>query len=148
MRQEAGRCISIARLSGHRLEYDGFQIKRNRGVKLTERLRAIVEQALDELDSIRLIECGLSRQELVECRSKSKDVATWVRPAVESLRSHEPEGADDVAGAGQIFASFGLCQAEIGDPDLPLRVEQEIGRLDVAVQYSLLMGILEGLGHL
>ena len=56
--------------------------------------------------------------------------------------------ADDVAGARQLVAVLGLGQAEVGDPDVALGVEQEVRGLDVAVQNALLMSIFEGLGHL
>ena len=39
-------------------------------------------------------------------------------------------------------------QAEVGDPDVALRVEQQVRRLDVAVQDALVMGVLQGVGHL
>ena len=41
-----------------------------------------------------------------------------------------------------------LRQAEIGDPDRLMLVDQEIGRLDVAVKDSLFMCVLERLGGL
>ena len=56
--------------------------------------------------------------------------------------------ADDVAGARQLVAVLGLGQAEIGDPDLALGIEQEVGGLDVAVENALLVGVFQGLGDL
>ncbi len=43
---------------------------------------------------------------------------------------------------------FDLGQAEVGDPDVAGDVEQEVGRLDVAVQDPLLVGVGQGLGDL
>ena len=39
-------------------------------------------------------------------------------------------------------------QAEVGHPEVALGVEQEIGRLDVAVDDPALMGVVERLGGL
>ena len=41
-----------------------------------------------------------------------------------------------------------LGQAEVGDPDGPLDVQQQVRRLDVAVQDPLAVGVVQGLGHL
>ena len=48
----------------------------------------------------------------------------------------------------ELVAVLGLGQAEVGDPDLALGVEQQVGRLDVAVEDALLMSVFERLGHL
>ena len=44
--------------------------------------------------------------------------------------------------------AVGLGQAEVGDPDAALGVEQQVRRLDVAVDDPLAVGIGQGLGHL
>ena len=41
-----------------------------------------------------------------------------------------------------------LGQAEVGDPDVAVVVEQQVRRLDVAVQDPLAVGVVQGLGHL
>ena len=61
---------------------------------------------------------------------------------------HVPQRADNVAGARQLIAALGLGQAEVGDPDLALSVQQQVGGLDVAVEDALLVGILQSLRHL
>ena len=44
--------------------------------------------------------------------------------------------------------SVDLGQAEVGDPDGPLVVEQQVRRLDVAVDHPLAVGVGQRLGHL
>ena len=44
--------------------------------------------------------------------------------------------------------SVGLGQAEVGDPDGARGVQQQVGRLDVAVQDALGVGVGQGLGRL
>ena len=41
-----------------------------------------------------------------------------------------------------------LGQAEVGDPDVPQRVQDQVGRLDVAVQHASLVGVSQGIGDL
>ena len=40
------------------------------------------------------------------------------------------------------------CQPEIGDPDRSLVVDQEIGRLDIAMDDTVMMGMSQRLGRL
>ena len=41
-----------------------------------------------------------------------------------------------------------LRQAEVGDPDVSLGVEQEVRGLDVAMDHSLTVGVVERIGDL
>ena len=107
-----------------------------------------MQHAVDQLDPVRLVERGPQCQQLVQGRPQGVHIAPRVGPAVEPLRRHVPQRAHDVAGARQLVAVLGLGQAEVGDPDFALGVEQEVGGLDVAVEDALLVSILEGLGDL
>ena len=49
---------------------------------------------------------------------------------------------------GQVFKVRQLGQPEVGDPHRSPAVHEQVARLDVAMQRSLLMGVLEGVGHL
>ena len=48
----------------------------------------------------------------------------------------------------QVLLVVGLGQAEVGHPDGPVGVEQQVRRLDVAVEDPLVVGVLQGVGHL
>ena len=49
---------------------------------------------------------------------------------------------------GEVLLVVRLGQPEVGHPDRPLRVQEQVRRLDVAVQDPLLVGVLQRLGHL
>src|SRR5262249_22035161 len=55
---------------------------------------------------------------------------------------------DHVPGLRQVVAVGRLGQAEIRDPDGTMRVQQQIGRLDVAVQRALAVSVGQRLGDL
>ncbi len=87
-------------------------------------------------------------QQFVERQPQRVNVAPRITLALESFRRHVAHGADDIAGVGDVFGIGGLGQAEVGDPDVALGVEQEVGRLDVTVEHALAVGIFERLGDL
>src|SRR5262249_24306359 len=87
-------------------------------------------------------------QHLVERQAEAVEVASRIGLALESLRGHVPQGADDVARLRQLFASLRFGQAEVRDPDGPLRIEQKVRWLDIPVQDALLVGVTQGFGYL
>ncbi len=85
---------------------------------------------------------------LVQVGALAVQVAAGIALVVEALRGHVADGADDVAGLRQVVAALVLDQAEVGDPQLPGAVEQQVGRLDVAVDDAQVVGVRQSLGHL
>ena len=126
-------------------------MKRARTKKLNkgaEARRLVVRQLVDEGVVVGLVEGRAAGEQLVKRQPEAVHVAARVRPAPEPLRCHVAQGADQVPGAGQVGAVAGLGQAEVGDPDVALRVEQEVARLDVTVQHPLAVGVLQRLRDL
>ena len=72
--------------------------------------------------------------------------------AVQQLRGHVVAGADDLVGDGQLAFGPGFVdrarEAEVHQLDVPVRVHQEVGGFDVAMQDPLGMGSGEGIANL
>src|SRR5581483_2339143 len=64
------------------------------------------------------------------------------------LGGHVPRGAEEGAAAGQGRVVGVAGQAEVGDPDDALVVEEQVGRLDVAVDDAAGVGVGEAVGGL
>ena len=110
--------------------------------------RLLLRHLADQGVPILGLEGGLLGQEFVEGQAQRIDIGAGVATALESLGRHVSDRAHDVAGTGQVAVAGDLGQAEVGDPDRAVGVEQEVRRLDVAVEDAVLMGIIECLGHL
>ena len=91
------------------------------------------------------------RQELVERRPQRIDVGPLVddpAPSHGLLGAHVAERADHVAGACQAEIAWKPRQPEIRDPERTVGVDQEVGRLDVAMKDAEAMGMVECVGRL
>jgi len=119
------------------------------GFSLRGSHRLVVHHLPDELVPIGLVEGRPQRQQFVERQAEAVHVAAEVPLAVETLRGHVAQRADDVAGVGQVVAvSVCLGQAEVGHPNIARVIEQQVRRLDVAMQHPLAGGMGQGVGHL
>ena len=89
------------------------------------------------------------RQQLVEGRSQAVDVGAAVDGAGAGLLgTHVSRRAEQAVVVGQARVGQPASQAEVGHPDVPLGIDQQVGGLDVAVDHSLVVGVRQGIGRL
>ena len=94
----------------------------------------------------------LPREHFVEHAAQRVEIAPAIEVALAHrlLGAHVGGGADRQAGLGELLAAGGVDRprdAEIGHPRVPAR-EQDVFRLDVAVNHLMGVGIAERIGHL
>jgi hypothetical protein len=78
------------------------------------------------------------------------NVGAGIGVTTQLFRGHVAKGTDNFSGLRQSVRFDGACQSEIRNADGPVGIEQQIGRLDIAVQNTLTMSIIEcvgGSGH-
>ena len=91
---------------------------------------------------------GPQCQQFVQREPQTVDVAAGVGVAAHLFGGHVPQGSDNVAALRNVVAFDGFGQPEVGHPDNALPVEQQVGRLDIAVQNSLFVSKLQRPGRL
>ena len=64
------------------------------------------------------------------------------------LGAHVAQGADEVSGRRHAGFTPDTGQAEVGDPQVAATIDQQVGRLHVAVHNAALVGVFERLGRL
>ena len=99
-------------------------------------------------EPVRTFKHRAQRQQLVQGRAQGVDVAPAVRDAPEPLGGHVPQGPDHVLRLRQVLPLLEFRQAEVGNPDIADRIQEQVRRLDVAVQHAALVGVRQGVGHL
>ena len=138
----------MRRLALDRLLDDRLQVAGNLGIQLVQRRRGLARHLLHQPAALLLVERRPEGEHLVERQAERVDVAPAVDLAAERLGGHVPQGAEDVAGVRQVLLVVRLGQAEVGHPDDPVGVEQQVRRLDVAVDDPLGVRVGQGVGHL
>ncbi len=104
-----------------------------------------------EQGAIDAVEDLPERQELIERRSQGIEVTAAVDGSAAALGlfgTQVAQGAQYVATGGQVAVAPDASEAEVGDPETVESVDQEVRRLDVAVQDLVAVGIVERLGRL
>ena len=123
---------------------------RNRDIEGTRRLRFVEADLVQQGVAVSAIEHRFQRHELVQRGPKRIDVGTVIDQPLRAMACSglTTQGADQLAGHGQAGLVLELGQAKIGDPHLAPAVEQQIGRLDVAMDDPHLVGVFEHFGGL
>ena len=152
LRHLAGGLEPPARLLRHHLGHHGGQLDRDLGADEVKRTRVHREVGLVKVPEVLAAERRPAGQEVIESTAEAVDVGPDVgRLGVADLLGGDEVGrAQHLALAGQ--AAVGLAfaghlgQAEVEHLDdalLALESEDQVGRLDVAVDHAPLVGVLQ-----
>ncbi len=151
LRQRRRTGVATRRLLVQTLQADGLQVARHSGVQPRGRHRVLGQHLLERRCRRLRPEWRPARQKLVQDRPQGVYVRR--RPdrvplALGLLGSHVARRADGDAAERQPAAGFQPSrQAEIRDLGRAVGGEQDVGRLEVAVDDPALVGGLDGLGY-
>ncbi|MCG3180811.1 MAG: hypothetical protein BIFFINMI_03174 [Phycisphaerae bacterium] len=146
--QRVSRRVAVGRVASDGLEDDGLQIARDVGVDASRPRRRLLGDLLDQAAAVALVERRAERQQLVERQPEAVDVAAAVGASGEPLRRRVAQRAGDLPAGRRVGRLDRLGQSEVGHPDHAAGVQQQVGRLDVAVQRALRVGVGQGVGDL
>ena len=102
----------------------GHEVSGDRAIQPVQSTRLGGGDLADQVLAVGFVVGGLEGQELVKRQPQRADLATCVVLAAICLRSQVAEGADHIAGGGQVLLAGGLGQSEIGDPDVAVQVQR------------------------
>ena len=147
--QLLGRAVAVVRVLGHRLHDDGLERRRHRRVHLPGKGRHVAHMFRGHGDGRVAGEGRAPDGHLVEHHSEGVDVAARVHPLALGLLGREVGGrAHDGAGLSQaLLGVHGPGDAEVRDLDVPLRGDQDVARLHVAVDHPVPVREGERGGH-
>ena len=140
----AGAGEPLARILGQRPLHD--VVERRRRARRQRRWR-VVDVGEQSRRVARPLERGRPRQRVVEDAAQRVDVGADGRLVALHLLGRQVVGRPDhLAGLRQPRLRLGLGQAEVGQVDVLVRVEQDVARLDVAVDQPARVGGVERTG--
>ena len=147
--QVVGRGVAVSQPLGQGLEQDRFEVERHPRVEPPGPAGLLVGDLVDQLGGGLAVERRSERDQLVERRPQAIDVGPAVDVAgLGLLGAHVPRSAQEAVDLRLARVGQATGEAEVGDPDHPLGVDQEVRRLDVAVDHPLMMGMPQRLGRL
>ncbi len=145
------RGVALGRFLGNGFQYDGFQLHGNCAVKAARRGRVVEGNLGQQLIAVLAVEGRPQCQQLIQGDAERVDIGAVVHlaaPGRNLLGTHVAQRAQQFARHGQAGGALEQSQAEIGDPEIAAHVEQQVGRLDVAMDDAGLMCVFERLGRL
>ncbi len=152
IRQHGGRGVAIGRVLLQAFQADQFEVARNLGIPLRWRFRRPGPHGVERIDHALAAKRGLAGHQRVEDRAQAINVRRQGdRPTATRrlLGAHVGRRAQDRAAGRQLVVGLDqLGQAEVGDVGVPVSVDQDIGRLQVAVEDSAHVSVLNGVGRL
>ena len=139
--------LLLERLHHDRLHVAVDPVVDDRGAR-----RLLVGDLVDDLVDGRSVERYAAGDRLVKDGAQGEDVASsvdLVRVPAGLLRGHVGRGPHDGAALREVRLGVGgLRQAEVGDLGDAVRVDQDVRRLDVAVDDAVLVGVVDRLADL
>ena len=148
LRHLFGAVISCGRFLGDRLEHDRFQVDGNVGVDSLGSRGRVVGDASEQLGATHVRKVGPQRQQFVERDPQAINIAAAIGPAFEPFGRRISQRPDKVAGLSELIVSFRLGQSKVRHPDIAFHIEQQVRRLDVAMQDALGVRVGQGFGGL
>ena len=145
--QVACRGVPFRRSLGQHLDADPLELAGDRIIDLAERPLVGPDDLLEDLGMRVALERLATGQELIEHDAQAEDVRTAVDPvplAPGLLGAHVGRGADELALLAAIVVP--QRQPEVSHPRLALEIDEDVGRLDVAVDQAPGVGMVQCLG--
>ena len=127
------RGIAVLRTVGNGLEHDGLKVPGNGWIEFTQTRQVPFRDLFDELASIATVKRGSERQHFEERQAQGVNVATSIRFTTEGLWRHVGEGADNIPGAAHVVVVGQLGQTEVGNPNRPRAVQEQVAGFDIAM---------------
>ena len=152
IRQGLCACVPPSRVLLQALQADRLEVARDLRVEPRRRLGRPAPHRVERVDHALAAERGLARKQGVEDRPQAVDVGRrGDRSAMPRrlLGAHVCRRSQDHAGSRHLEVGLDpLGQAEVGDVRMPLVIDQDVGRLQVAMQDAPHMGMVHSLGRL
>ena len=136
-REALDRHVPLSRVVRRGLPHDGLEVHGDSRIERAgtawRRPGDVGQERHAILRGVRGSEC----QHLVERDPETVEVAPNVRRTTQTLRGEVAQGSRDGAGQRVLSPVGFLAEPEVGDPELPVRIEDQVRRLDVPVQHAL-----------
>src|SRR5262249_41930522 len=136
----------------HCLQTDRLQIARYLVIELAWRPGLVLQYVKQQHPAV-AAKWPLTREQLVEDNAEAVDIRSGIDPAglpPRLLGGHVGRRAENVAGQGHRITLVGLSfgKAEVHDVGPAFLVEQDIRRLDIAMDNAVPVSIIEGIRSL
>ena len=140
--------VAHLRVLRHRLLHDLHQLLGQVGAQLLEGHGILVEDLVDHRDRVLGAERELAGEQLVHHHAERVDVGLdGRRLLVDLLGRHVGRRAEEALDL-RVRRVRDLGGAEVADLDVVALGQQDVGRLDVAVDHAVLEGVVERAAHL
>ena len=132
-----GRPVSQGRVPHGRLDHDRLEVAGNSRIHTSRPRQSRIQDQIDCRFAVGSRKGPCPCRQLEESQPERINVAPSVDSAFKLFRGEVAQRSRRCRMLAVDESFCALCQAEIGDPDFPSRVEQQIGRLNIAVQNSM-----------